>query len=129
MHLRDRLAPEVAEMVYYGFWYHAKMDALMAFIREAQQPVTGEVSLNLYKGNIIVAGRTQPQQPLRRGHRHDGRRRLVQPDRRRGLPAHPGPARPRAGPGVAAEVLEAGGGDETPDDGSAVSAGWAFLRR
>lgn len=30
MHLRDRLSPEVAELVYYGFWYHAKMDALMA---------------------------------------------------------------------------------------------------
>jgi len=60
MHLRDRLAPEVAEMVYYGFWYHAKTDALMAFIREAQKPVTGEVSLNLYKGNIIVDGRSSP---------------------------------------------------------------------
>ena len=60
VHLRDRLAPEVAEMVYYGFWYHAKLDALMAFIRQAQQPVTGEVSLNLYKGNLMVAGRTSP---------------------------------------------------------------------
>ena len=60
LHLRDRLAPEVAEMVYYGFWYHAKMDALMAFIREAQQPVTGEVKLQLYKGNLLVAGRTSP---------------------------------------------------------------------
>ncbi|MGQ9575459.1 MAG: argininosuccinate synthase [Thermoguttaceae bacterium] len=60
MHLRDRLAPEVAEMVYYGFWYHAKMDALMAFIRQAQKPVTGEVVLNLYKGNIMVASRTSP---------------------------------------------------------------------
>jgi argininosuccinate synthase len=59
-HLRDRLAPEVAEMVYYGFWYHAKLDALMAFIREAQKPVTGEVSLNLYKGNIDVNSRTSP---------------------------------------------------------------------
>jgi argininosuccinate synthase len=59
-HLRDRLAPEVAEMVYYGFWYHAKLDALMAFIRQAQKPVTGEVSLDLYKGNIIVAGRSSP---------------------------------------------------------------------
>ena len=59
-HLRDRLAPEVAEMVYYGFWYHAKLDALMAFIREAQRPVSGEVSLNLYKGNIIVDGRSSP---------------------------------------------------------------------
>src|SRR4029079_13991968 len=37
--LRDRLAPEVAEMVYYGFSDHAKMDALFAFIREAQKPV------------------------------------------------------------------------------------------
>jgi argininosuccinate synthase len=60
MHLRDRLAPEVAEMVYYGFWYHAKMDALMAFIREAQKPVTGEVVLNLYKGNLMVDSRTSP---------------------------------------------------------------------
>jgi argininosuccinate synthase len=60
MHLRDRLAPEVAEMVYYGFWYHAKMDALMAFIRDAQKHVTGEVTLQLYKGNVILAGRKSP---------------------------------------------------------------------
>jgi argininosuccinate synthase len=60
MHLRDKLAPEVAEMVYYGFWYHAKLDALMAFIHEAQKPVTGRVTLNLYKGNLMSAGRTSP---------------------------------------------------------------------
>jgi argininosuccinate synthase len=60
MHLRDRLAPEVAEMVYYGFWYTAKMDALLAFIRQAQRTVTGEVALNLYKGNIVVDGRSSP---------------------------------------------------------------------
>ncbi|MCA8995661.1 MAG: argininosuccinate synthase [Planctomycetaceae bacterium] len=60
VHLRDRLSPEVAEMVYYGFWYCAKMDALMAFIRELQQPVTGEVTLGLYKGNVRTIGRTSP---------------------------------------------------------------------
>ncbi|MEX0818411.1 MAG: argininosuccinate synthase [Pirellulaceae bacterium] len=59
-HLRDRLAPEVAELVYYGFWYSAKFDALLAFIREAQKNVTGEVSLNLYKGNLQVDSRTSP---------------------------------------------------------------------
>lgn len=59
-HLRDRLSPEVAEMVYYGFWYNAKMDALMAFIRQAQRPVTGEVTLGLYKGNMLVRSRTSP---------------------------------------------------------------------
>jgi argininosuccinate synthase len=60
VHLRDRLAPEVAEMVYYGFWYNAKLDALGAFIRRAQKPVTGQVRLNLYKGNLMVDGRTSP---------------------------------------------------------------------
>ncbi|MEX2317646.1 MAG: argininosuccinate synthase [Pirellulales bacterium] len=60
VHLRDRLAPEVAEMVYYGFWFVPKMDALMAFSREAQQPVTGEVTLGLYKGNVMVRGRASP---------------------------------------------------------------------
>ena len=60
MHLRDRLAPEVAEMVYYGFWYAPKMDALFAFIQQAHRTVTGEVSLNLYKGNLMVDSRQSP---------------------------------------------------------------------
>jgi argininosuccinate synthase len=60
MHLRDRLAPEVAEMVYYGYWYTAKMDALHALIRDAQKHTTGEVRLSLYKGNIMVDSRTSP---------------------------------------------------------------------
>ncbi len=60
VHLRDRLSPEVAEMVYYGFWFVSKMDALLAFIKEAQKPVTGEVTLGLYKGNIEIHGRTSP---------------------------------------------------------------------
>jgi argininosuccinate synthase len=60
VHLRDRLAPEVAEMVYYGFWYAPKTDAMFAFIRDAQKPVTGEVTLNLYKGNLMVDGRRSP---------------------------------------------------------------------
>lgn len=60
VHLRDRLAPEVAEMVYYGFWYVPKMDALMSFIQTSQAPVTGEVVLNLYKGNILVSSRQSP---------------------------------------------------------------------
>jgi argininosuccinate synthase len=60
VHLRDRLAPEVAEMVYYGFWFVPKMDALMAFSREVQQAVNGDVTLGLYKGNVLVRGRTSP---------------------------------------------------------------------
>ena len=59
-HLRDTLAPQVAEQVYYGFWFSAKLDALLAFIRDAQKHVTGEVTLNLYKGNMMVANRSSP---------------------------------------------------------------------
>jgi argininosuccinate synthase len=60
LHLRDRISPEVAEMVYYGFWFVPKMDALMAFMREVEKPVSGEVTLGLYKGNVMVQGRTSP---------------------------------------------------------------------
>ena len=58
VHLRDRLAPEVAELVYYGFWYTPKLDALWAFIREAQRHTTGRVELGLYKGNISIRARS-----------------------------------------------------------------------
>ncbi len=58
LHLCDRLSPEVAELVYYGYWYSQKMDALLAFNKEAQKSVTGSVSLRLYKGNIILNSRT-----------------------------------------------------------------------
>jgi len=61
VHLRDRLSPEVAEIVYYGFWYAAKMDALLAFIHEAQKPVSGRVEINLYKGNMLVKSRQSGQ--------------------------------------------------------------------
>ena len=60
MHLRDRLSPEVAEMVYYGFWYCPKFDSLLAFNKEAQKNVTGSVTLDLYKGNISVSKRSSP---------------------------------------------------------------------
>ena len=60
MHLRDRLAPEVAEMVYYGFWYCRKMDALFKMIEESQKHVTGTVKLQLYKGNMMVESRESP---------------------------------------------------------------------
>jgi argininosuccinate synthase len=54
------LSAEVAEIVYNGFWYTPKFDALLAFVRESQKTVTGEVTLNLYKGNMIVASRSSP---------------------------------------------------------------------
>ncbi len=60
VHLRNTLSPVVSEMVYYGFWYAAKMQALMAFIHQSHQVVTGEVKLRLYKGNVTVLERSSP---------------------------------------------------------------------
>ena len=83
MHLRDRLAPEVAEMVYYGFWYTAKMDALMAFIREAQKHGHRRSDAESLQRQHHGRRPHQPEQPVRRRHRQHGRRRQLQPDRRR----------------------------------------------
>jgi argininosuccinate synthase len=60
MHLRDMLMPQVATMIYNGFWYHRKMDALLAFIKEAQKNVTGEITVRLYKGNVTPVSRVSP---------------------------------------------------------------------
>ena len=89
VHLRDRLAPEVAEMVYYGFWYTPKMDALMEFIKSAQVPVTGEVTLGLYKGNMEVESRNSPNSLYDEGIADDGGRWIVQSNRRRRVFANP----------------------------------------
>ncbi|GIW98465.1 MAG: argininosuccinate synthase [Pirellulaceae bacterium] len=59
-HLRDCLSPLVAELVYYGFWYSARMEALMAFIRKSHRFVTGEVKLRLYKGTMTIVSRSSP---------------------------------------------------------------------
>ena len=58
IHLRDQLKAIVAEDVYNGFWYNAKLDALLAFIKNAMEKCTGEVTFKLYKGNIIVDSRS-----------------------------------------------------------------------
>ena len=47
-------------MVYYGFWFCPKFDALLAFNKEAQKNVTGSVELELYKGNITISKRSSP---------------------------------------------------------------------
>jgi len=60
MHLRDGLIPRFAELVYYGLWFSPEMEVLRALFDKTQEYVTGRVRLALYKGNIIMAGRTSP---------------------------------------------------------------------
>ena len=60
LHLRDTLIPRYAELVYYGFWFSPEREALQTFIDKAQERVTGEARLSLYKGNVTVLGRKSP---------------------------------------------------------------------
>lgn len=60
LHFKDLVALKYAELVYNGLWFSPLREALDAFVDNTQGPVTGEVRLKLYKGNILVAGRKSP---------------------------------------------------------------------
>jgi argininosuccinate synthase len=57
MHLRDGMSPKIAQLIYNGFWYAPEMDAMMAFVKQSQENVTGTARLRLYKGNCDLVGR------------------------------------------------------------------------
>jgi argininosuccinate synthase len=58
MHLKDDIMPRYAELIYYGFWFSPEREMLQALIDKSQEHVEGEVTLELYKGNVMVVGRT-----------------------------------------------------------------------
>ncbi len=60
LHFKDLVALKYAELVYNGLWFSPLREALDAFVDDTQGPVTGEVRLKLYKGNILVVGRKSP---------------------------------------------------------------------
>ena len=49
--------PRYAELIYYGFWFSPEREMLQAAIDLSQKHVEGEVTLKLYKGNVMVIGR------------------------------------------------------------------------
>ena len=61
MHLKDELMPRYAELIYYGFWFSPEREMLQALIDKSQEHVEGEVTLELYKGNVMVTGRESPK--------------------------------------------------------------------
>jgi argininosuccinate synthase len=60
-HLKDEFMPRYAELIYYGFWFSPEREMLQAMIDKSQEHVEGEVTLKLYKGNVIVTGRESPK--------------------------------------------------------------------
>ncbi len=59
-HLKDDLMPRYAELIYNGFWFSPEREMLQAAIDKSQEFVAGSVRLKLYKGNVIVVGRSSP---------------------------------------------------------------------
>lgn len=60
LRIRDGLLPHYSELIYYGYWFSPEMTMLQGMMDKAQEPVCGEVRLQLYKGNITVLGRRSP---------------------------------------------------------------------
>ena len=59
-HFKEIVGQKFGELVYDGLWYTPLRKALSAFVDETQQTVTGDVTLKLYKGNIIPVSVTSP---------------------------------------------------------------------
>lgn len=57
-HLKDELMPRYAKLIYNGFWFAPEREMLQAAIDKTQQNVCGTVRLKLYKGNVMVVGRS-----------------------------------------------------------------------
>ncbi|MBQ5484114.1 MAG: argininosuccinate synthase, partial [Lachnospiraceae bacterium] len=60
MDFKKDVANRLAQLVYEGKWFTPLTQSLIAFTREIQKPVTGEVKFKLFKGNIIKAGSSSP---------------------------------------------------------------------
>ncbi len=59
-HLKDELMPRYSELVYNGFWFSPEREMLQAAIDNCQDMVNGNVNLKLYKGSVIITGRSSP---------------------------------------------------------------------
>ena len=60
-HLKDDMIPRYASMIYNGYWWSPERVALQTLIDHTQKHVSGKVTLKLFKGNVIVTGRSSPQ--------------------------------------------------------------------
>ena len=59
-HYKALVAQKLGEIVYNGQWFTPLTEAILAFVKQTQKNVTGDVRLKLYKGNIIGAGVSSP---------------------------------------------------------------------
>ena len=63
-HLKDELMPRYATLIYNGYWWSPERKMLQAAIDASQAHVNGVVRLKLYKGNVVVIGRSSESDSL-----------------------------------------------------------------
>jgi argininosuccinate synthase len=56
--LKGELAQKYANLVYNGLWFSPLRNALDAFVDVTQRNVSGTVKVKLFKGSVIIAGRS-----------------------------------------------------------------------
>ncbi len=57
---KELIALKYAQVVYQGLWFSKLKKALDGFVEATQDKVSGEITLGLYRGNIIVKKRKSP---------------------------------------------------------------------
>jgi len=62
--LKDDLMPRYARMIYNGYWFSPERRLLQGLIDESQQRVNGTVRVKLYKGTVLVTGRSSATDSL-----------------------------------------------------------------
>jgi argininosuccinate synthase len=58
---KQKVAIEIADIIYNGLWFTAQSRDLSAYIQSSQRYVTGTIRLKLFKGHSMVVGRTAPK--------------------------------------------------------------------
>ena len=59
-HYKSLVAQKLGELVYNAQWFTPLTEAILSFVKTTQKTVTGDVTLKLYKGNMINAGISSP---------------------------------------------------------------------
>ncbi len=59
-HYKSLVAQKLGELVYNAQWFTPLTEAILSFVKTTQKYVTGDVTLKLYKGNMINASISSP---------------------------------------------------------------------
>jgi len=62
--LKDDLMPRYARLIYNGYWFSPERELLQGLIDASQASANGSVRLKLYKGTVVVTGRSSKSDSL-----------------------------------------------------------------